>query len=166
METNAYIFFVAALVPLAIGAVWYNPKVLGTAWMKASGVTEEQVQSGKMWLIFGLTYVMGLLISFVLYGGVVHQTALQSILFTEPGFNDAGSPVNTYFAEFMDQYGQKHRSFGHGALHGGFFGLLFVMPVIVVLSLFERKSFKYMAIHGGYWIVTLTIMGGLICAYA
>ena len=59
MEINWIAIAVSALIPLVIGAIWYNPKVLGKAWMQASGVTEEQVQSGNMLVIFGLTYVFG-----------------------------------------------------------------------------------------------------------
>jgi hypothetical protein len=32
--------------------------------------------------------------------------------------------------------------------------------------LFERRSWKYIFINAGYWILTLTLMGGIICAYA
>lgn len=63
MEMNWIAIAVSALLPLVVGAIWYNPKVLGKAWMQASGVTEEQVQTGNMLVIFGLTYVFGLLAS-------------------------------------------------------------------------------------------------------
>jgi hypothetical protein len=39
------------------------------------------------------------------------------------------------------------------------------MPTLGILSLFERKSFKYVAIHVGYYLITLGLMGGLVCAY-
>jgi hypothetical protein len=55
MEMNWIAIAVSALLPLVVGAIWYNPKVLGKAWMQASGVTEEQVQTGNMLVIFGLT---------------------------------------------------------------------------------------------------------------
>jgi len=41
MIQNWYIIFVAALVPMVMGFVWYNPKVLGTLWMSAAGMSEE-----------------------------------------------------------------------------------------------------------------------------
>lgn len=31
--------------------------------------------------------------------------------------------------------------------------------------MFERKSWKFIFINSGYWIVNLTIMGGIICAW-
>ncbi|HRN41812.1 MAG TPA: DUF1761 family protein [Vicingus sp.] len=32
--------------------------------------------------------------------------------------------------------------------------------------MFERKGFKYIAINSGYWIITLGLMGGVICQFA
>jgi hypothetical protein len=37
--------------------------------------------------------------------------------------------------------------------------------MIAINGLFERKSWKYILIHSGYWIVTLTIIGSLICGW-
>ena len=45
-------------------------------------------------------------------------------------------------------------------------GLFFALPIIGVISLFERKGFKYIAIHAGYWTLTLTLMGGILCQLA
>ena len=61
MEINMWAFPVAALIPLVIGSIWYNPKVFGAAWLKASGLTDEQARGGNMALIFGLSYVFALL---------------------------------------------------------------------------------------------------------
>ena len=88
------------------------------------------------------------------------------VLINEPGFTDnTGEAFNT-FTDFMAKYGNNFRSFGHGTIHGVLAGLLFVTPIITIKSLFERKSFKYIAINGGYWIVTLAIMGGIVCQWA
>ena len=35
---------VAALAAVAIGFVWYNPKVFGNAWMKSIGKTKEEMR--------------------------------------------------------------------------------------------------------------------------
>ena len=53
VEIKIYMIFVAALIPLAIGFIWYNQKVFGTAWMKEAGVTEEKMNNANMPLIFG-----------------------------------------------------------------------------------------------------------------
>ncbi len=164
MELNFYICFVAALIPLVIGAVYYHPKVLGGVWMKASGMTPEKTQSGNMALIFGLTYVMGVLIAFSLASLVVHQTSIFSLFVTEPGFGEAGTETMVFFESIMERVGDKHRSFGHGMFHGVFSGLIFATPIIAIIALFERKGFRYVAVHAGYWILTIGLMGGTLAA--
>lgn len=161
MNPNFLIFFATALIPLAVGFAWYNPSVFGKAWMSASGLSDEDLKGGNMLVIFGLTYLFGFIISAMLYGMVVHQAAIQSIMFGE-----APEVAEQVVKEFMEKYGDNHRSFGHGALHGGLVGFLFAMPILAINSMFERRSFKYIAIHTGYWVVSFILMGGILCAFA
>ena len=35
---------IAALIPLLVGFIYYNPKVMGNAWMKETGLNEEQLK--------------------------------------------------------------------------------------------------------------------------
>ena len=52
---------VAAISSFAIGGIWYNPKVFGTAWMKDSNLTEEQIKNGASpEKIFGFTSLFSL----------------------------------------------------------------------------------------------------------
>jgi hypothetical protein len=44
-------------------------------------------------------------------------------------------------------------------------GFLIALPVLATNALFEQKSFKYVAINAGYWIVTLALMAGIINAW-
>ena len=58
---NAYLaIFLAALIPMVLGYVWYHPKVFGGAWMKSLGFTEETLKEGNMALIFGLSTLISL----------------------------------------------------------------------------------------------------------
>ena len=157
MEMNFIAIVVAALIPLVIGAVWYNPKVFGIAWMRASGVTEEQMKSGNMAVIFGVSLVLSFMLAFSVNGMVVHQVSAQQLAFTNP---DAET-----FKAFMEEFGNVHRSFGHGALHGAIAGVFVVLPLLGINALFERKSFKYIFINVGYWTLTLAIMGAIICGW-
>ncbi|WP_410479478.1 DUF1761 domain-containing protein [Polaribacter sp. HL-MS24] len=43
--------------------------------------------------------------------------------------------------------------------------IFFILPVVSIIALFERKSFKYVALNVGYWMVTLAIMGGIVCKW-
>jgi hypothetical protein len=162
MDFNIWVFFVAALVPLITGAIWYNPKVFGAAWLKTSGLTDEEAQSGNMAVIFGLSYVFGLFLAVMLLPIVVHQLAISSLMIDEVDFAVVGSESQVYFTEIMERFNGNNRNFGHGAFHGAFAGIFFALPIIGTLGLFERRGFKYMAIHVGYWTITLALMGGVI----
>lgn len=38
---------VAALIPMVIGFIWFNTKVFGTTWMKASCMTQEKAEGAN-----------------------------------------------------------------------------------------------------------------------
>ena len=138
MTTNWLALIVAAFSALVVGFFWYNPKLFGTAWMKEVGMTEEDAQKGNMPMIFGIALVVAFILSlwFNIFIQVSHPDTL---------------------ADFS--------TFGHGSFHGLFVGLMVAMPVLATNALFEQKSFKYIAINVGYWIVTISIMGGIICVW-
>ena len=52
LHINFIAVLVAAIVPMIMGFIWYNPKTLGTAWMKAAEVTEEKMKGANMAVIF------------------------------------------------------------------------------------------------------------------
>lgn len=166
MEWKYWMVFVTALIPLVIGAIWYNPKVMGESWRKSAGLTKEQTESGNMAMIFGFTYLFGILLSLLLVGLTIHQSAFDSLLRFVDGFNEPNSEVRMLFDQVMTKYGDHHRSFGHGALHGGMAAILFVLPVLGMAALFERRGWKYIFTHVGYWFITLALMGGVLCQFA
>jgi hypothetical protein len=161
MEFNFLAILVAALSSFVVGFIWYNPKVFGTIWMKEIGMTEEQAQKGNMLKIFGLTFVYAFMLAFMMPSIVIHQMGALSMI-GGPMFVDSAKPS---YAAFMADYGDAFRTFKHGALHGFISGLFLALPIISINGLFEQKSWKYMAIQAGYWIVILTVMGSIICGW-
>jgi hypothetical protein len=160
------ILALAALIPLIIGFVWYNPMVFGRAWMGVAGVSEaDRPSGGKMFATFLGTYVLSFLIAMVLQSMVIHQFHVFSILLEEPGFGDSKSEIGMLFDNFMSRFGNNFRTFKHGAFHGVIVALLFVTPIMAINAMFERKRFKYIAINAGYWILSLALMGGVVSAY-
>ena len=166
MNMNFLAILVSAAVPMIIGMIWYNPKVLGTAWMKETGLTEEQLRAGNMAVIFGVSIFLSFLLAMSLQFNVIHQFHITSAFFDfQEQIKDAATPEGSIYKSTMDLVGLSHRTFKHGALHGTMTGLLFVTPIIGINSVFERKSFKYVAIHCGFWIVCLALMGGILSAW-
>ena len=162
MPTNFYMYFVAALIPMIIGFIYYHPKVAGTAWMKANNFTPESLQGGNMGLIFGVSYVLSLMLAFTVGGMVIHQTAVYAMMM--PEVMEVGSEANKEFAALMEKYGNNHRSFTHGVIHGVAGGLFFVLPVLGTNALFEKKGWRYILVNVTYWVITLALMGGLLAA--
>ena len=162
MPTNWYMLIVAALIPMVIGSIWYNPKVIGGAWMKAAKLDEEYLKEGNMAAIFGFSFLFCLFLALLMPGIVIHQGGAFSMM--APEVFESGSAVQAEFNDLMARYGENSRTFGHGALHGAFAAIMFALPIIAIISLFERRGWKYIWIHFGYWLISLTLMGGLLCA--
>lgn len=161
-----YIPFVAALVPLVMGFIWYNPKVFGNAWMKASNTPQPEPGKGpNMALIFGLCYLLSVFIAFALSSITIHQMSVYSILANEPGIKDPNSEISLTLKMFMEKYGNNFRTFKHGAFHGTLAGIMIALPIIGTSAMFERRGFKYVAITAGYWIISMALMGGILCAW-
>jgi len=162
MEINPFALLASALVTLLVGFVWYHPKVFGTLWMRENNFTQEELRKGNMLKIFGLTYIFSLMITMIEMGLTIHQSGALGMIGGPPLIESAKPSFNA----FMADYGMAYRTFKHGALHGFMSGLFFAFPIVGINGLFERKSWKYIFIHAGFWIVTLTLMGGIICQYA
>ncbi|BAO75552.1 DUF1761 domain-containing protein [Winogradskyella sp. PG-2] len=160
LPINPLAIVVAAVAALVIGAVWYNPKIgFGNVWMRESGMTEEKMKGGNMAVIFGLALLFSAILSVLLMQFTNHQWGALGMI----GGDLENAKVS--FEAFMADYGNAHRSFEHGALHGGIFGVFGALPIIGIIALFERKSAKYIFINSGYWIVTMAIMGGILCVW-
>ena len=134
-QINWLAIVLSTITPMFIGYIYYHPKVMGSAWMKTLGLTEEDLNKGNMALTFGLSFVMALLMTMFL------------LLFN----NGEG------------QEGQ-YDTFLHGAWHGLFVGVLIAVPVLVSNSLFQRMSLRNILINAIYWLITLAVMGGVVDA--
>jgi hypothetical protein len=164
MNINFLAVLVTALVPMVMGFIWYNPKVLGNAWMRAAGLDEEKLKGANMAIIFGVSFIMSFFLAFSLQFAVVHQLHFSSMLFNT-SFQDPNTELGTMYKTIMDQFGSAYRTFKHGTLHGTMTGIFMATSIISINALFERKGFKYIAINAGYWIICMGLMGGILSAW-
>ena len=164
-EINLYIPFLAALIPLAVGAIYYSSPVLGNTWMKVSGTTEEKIKTGNMALIFGLTYLFSLIIAGFLIQFTIHQAVLPGLFVDAEKYGVTAAEGEAFLSSFMEKYSHVHRSFPHGMVHGIIATIMFALPLISINALFERRGWKYILIHTGYWLISLMLMGGVICKF-
>lgn len=139
-EINFIAIAVAAIVPNALGALYYGP-VVGNAWLSSMGKTREEVEPNNPALVYGGALVLSFLAAFFIF------------FITQMIHKDVNAAGELYFA--------SHHTFGHGALHGaGLFGTL-VMPVIISLGLFHKSSGKNILINIMFWLICFMIMGGI-----
>jgi len=132
---------IAALIPNALGALYYGP-LFGNAWQKSMGKTADEMKPNNEAVTYGIALLMGFVISFFL------NLVIQ---FVHAGVDDAGNLIMT-----------SHQTFGHGALHGAFISLFIVTPVIVSLGLFHKAATKTTLLNVVFWITSFALMGGVI----
>jgi hypothetical protein len=163
MNTTATIL--AGFIPLAIGTVWYSDMLFGKAWQKAGELNLEKLKSGNMAITLGLALLFSMMLALILNSHVIHQSVVPGLFVVNGQAPTADSEEGKFLAMFAEKYGSLHRTFTHGVVHGIISALFFALPLIAINSLFEKRGWKYIAIHVGYWLLTLALMGGLICAW-
>lgn len=156
---NPLALLVAAVCALVVGFIWYNPKVFGSIWMKEAHLTQRSFTGANMLKFFIMAFIFAFLLALTMMQMSIHQTGVLSLI-----GGDTSKALPSYTA-FMSDYANDFRSFKHGALHGAMAGIFMALPIIGLLSLLEQKSLKYILIHVGYWILTLSIMGAIICGW-
>ena len=147
MENLNFIpILVAALIPTVVGFLYYNPKTVGGAWMKALGKTEDELMEG-----FNMAVVMivSLILSFILAFGI--NTIIELI---HKDVDETGKLVMGSF-----------HTFKHGAFHGAMLAIFVLLPPFITNGLYERKSWNLMGINMLYWVITFALIGGLTDAW-
>ncbi len=124
----------ATLVPLVIGAIWYNPRVMGNFWLRANNTTADNMRGANMALVYiGATVLAFLLAMFM------HQNV------TGAGQEDA-----------------RYITFQHGMVHGTAVTIMLAIPFFGTTALFERRGWNWFLVHIGYWWISLMVMGGIL----
>ncbi len=159
---NIYAILISGLVPLIVGFLWYNNSFgFGKLWLKESGTIITQQDDKRMPLTIGLTLLFGMMVSLSMGMLVIHQAHLDSII----ALPDATDAMKADIKMIHDKYDNLFRTFKHGAFHGFMWAIFLGLPFIGISGLYEKKSFKYIMIHLGYWTTCLTIMGGIISGW-
>jgi len=54
----------AALSTFLLGGIWYSPVLFGRAWQRETGLSDTQLQSRSMAMVFGTSFVLALIMAF------------------------------------------------------------------------------------------------------
>lgn len=126
---------VAALAGFVIGGLWYSPMLLGRLWMEEAGISEEQIAASNKARTFGVAFLSLLVMSYCL----------------EMFIGPTSDVAEGFFSPSQQ-----------GAFYGFLAGFGWLFFGVVVVGLFELRSVRYIAINGGYWVITMTTMGGIL----
>ena len=165
LNSNWYLIFLTAAIPVIIGYIYYHPTVMGNRLSKISGIDINDIGSTKnIKRIFSI-YGLGLLISYLLLVLCVHQVPAHLLFLAEPQMADPNFEGHAFLQSFMEQVGDRHRSITHGMIHGLETGLFMGVAVLGATALIEGKSFKKIWIHVGYWMLNCVIIGAIWGGY-
>jgi hypothetical protein len=64
-EVNWIEVALCAVSSLVLGGIWYSPPVFAKPWQRAAGLSDEQVASGNMAVIFGGAFLLSLVAALV-----------------------------------------------------------------------------------------------------
>lgn len=166
MTFNWVPILASALIPLLVGTIYYNDRVFGKMWKRYAGVDDARLRQGNFPLILLFTLLLGFLLAGFLLPVVFHVMHVFSQTAPTGGVPvDVNSESYKDALAFFQKYGGNYRTFKHGALHGAIVTMTGIWPVIAINALFERRGWRYTAVHTGYWLITLILMGGVICAF-
>ena len=131
-NVNLLAVLVAAVLTIALGAVWYSPVLFAKQWMHAHGYTPEKVEEMKR-------------------RGVVRAYAVSFLCYL----------VMAYVVGLLVSYTQA-TGVVQGVWLGFLAWLGFVATSSMGGVLFEGRSTTWFAIAAGYWLVSLVVMGAII----
>lgn len=125
---NHLAVIVCALANLALGALWYSPALFYRGWLHETGLDEEQLKKTNPLKLYGLTFILALIISYNL-------------------------------AFFL---GDDKTDWKWGTMAGFLAGFGWASLIFTIIALFERRSWRYILINGGYITVYFTLIGFIL----
>lgn len=134
MEMKWISIAVAALAAVVLGYVWNN------------FIFKDKEQKDKLpqSVFIPIAYVLNLVIAYGLYGQIIR--------------------LHKFIASLKESAGEVTDSpFFHGAFHGAHTSLVGgVISVLIITALLEGKEVKWILSTVLYWVLAITLMGGIV----
>jgi hypothetical protein len=64
-HVNLIAVLLCGVASLVLGGLWYSPALFAKAWQRRAGLSDEEVKSGNMAMIFGGAFVLSLIAAYV-----------------------------------------------------------------------------------------------------
>jgi hypothetical protein len=123
---------VGTFINMGLGALWYSNVLFAKSWMKEAGITDEDIQTGNMGQIYGLTALGALIASYVL-GFLVLNLNITSIL---DGLLFAVILwLGTHLPMIIKNWGFENRSFKLGFINHGYDLVVYLLVISLYIIL-------------------------------
>jgi hypothetical protein len=136
ITVNFWAVLVAAIIEMAIGALWYSPVLFGKPWLRAMGKQPGDPMGGKA----GVGYVASLIAALV--------TAY----------------ILAHFVIYAGSYNGVYSAAG-GALAGFWAWLGFVITTAISSTIFESRPWSLYLMNVSYYLVSFVAMGALLAVW-
>jgi hypothetical protein len=131
--TNYIAIVIAAVVAWLAGAAWYMS--LGRIWASALGLTPAEMEARRK--------EPGAFLPFIYV--FVAELVMAWVL-----------------AGLLGHLGSGQVTLVNGIVSGAFCWVGFVVTVMVVNNSFQHRDARLLLVDGGYWLLTLLLMGAII----
>jgi len=122
MQVNFLGILAATVASFVLGGIWYSPALFGKAWQRLAGLDDATIKAGNKVLIFGGTFVLSFIASFVFAMFLGPHPSLK--LGLGAGFS-AG--LCWVAASFATSYLFERRPLKLFLINGGYFTLQFTL---------------------------------------
>ncbi len=162
MLPNLPVLFAAGLIPFAIAFVYFHPRLFGGRhWANVANLSTDQANKSVSPVKLLLSILLNVFLAFSLYIFSVHPSGVFGMV-----GGDTTQLVDGTAKAFLDEYALNYLNFGHGVIHGAIFGSLFMaLPFYGYVAIFEHKSWKYVLTNYVFWVISMAVVGGVVCAY-
>lgn len=162
IKLNWLLIFATAFIPALLDIIFFHPSLLGKILNRQTDNSPSLFSWRRPLFMLCLSIPIALFLPAI----VIHQMGLFSMLNGQADLQVNGSELNELVSTLMERYGQDFRSFKHGSLHGAILSLFFVLPLSVIHYI-KWSTPKYSIVMDViFWTVCLSLMGGVICAWA
>ena len=118
-ELNWVGILLCGISSMVLGGLWYSPLLFGKAWQRGIGLSDEQLASGNMALIYGIAFLLSIIAAAVFALLIGHSHGLLPWIAAGAG---TGALVA---AAFGINYLFERRSFRQWLINGGYHLLQF-----------------------------------------
>lgn len=161
MTPNFLVLLGTAFIPFLLAYIWFHDSVFGgKRWHAMADMSTEKTASPVKPMKLLLSLLLNALLAFGIYNFSIHEVGVFGMVGADADLMKTGSA-----AAFLAEYGGKFHTFSHGLAHGFAATLLYALPILGYVVIFEKKSSTYFWVYLGYWFISITLMSIVICLW-